>query len=108
MDWRALSAAAFIISTAVLGAQKKDDKKQSDAQKKEILDIVKLVDGTSAGQPATNDFGLTWAHEDFLKATSNKEYIPFTLTFDTSEDREPEHHLVLARRREGHAAPRRR
>lgn len=85
----ALSAAAFIILTAVLGAQKKDDKKQSDAQKKEILDIVKLVDGTSAGQPATNDFGLTWAHEDYLKATSNKEYVPFTITFDASKITSP-------------------
>lgn len=85
----ALSAAAFIILTAVLGAQKKDDKKQSDAQKKEILDIVKLVDGTSAGQPATNDFGLTWAHEDYLKATSSKEYVPFTVTFDTSKVTSP-------------------
>jgi hypothetical protein len=87
----ALSAAVAIVLSAVLVAQKKDDKKQgdgqkqSDAQKKEILDIVKLVDDASAGQPASNDFGLTWAHEDYLKATQNKQYIPFTVTFDASK-----------------------
>jgi hypothetical protein len=81
----ALSAAAVMILSAALGAQKKDDKKQSDAQKKETLDIVKLADGIAAGQPATNDFGLAWGHEDYLKATGNKEYVPFTLTFDASK-----------------------
>src|SRR2546423_520309 len=83
-----LSAAAVIIlSTALLAqtAQKKDDKKQSDAQKKETLDIVKIADGAAAGQPATNDFSLMWAHEDYLKATGNKEYVPFTLTYDQSK-----------------------
>ena len=81
----ALSAAAVMILSAALLAQKKDDKKQSDAQKKETLDIVKLADGVAAGQPATNDFGLVWGHEDYLKATGNKEYVPFTLTFDQSK-----------------------
>jgi hypothetical protein len=80
-----LSAAAVMIFSAALGAQKKDDKKQSDAQKKETLDIVKLADGAAAGQPMTNDFGLVWGHEDYLKATGNKEYVPFTLTFDPSK-----------------------
>jgi hypothetical protein len=80
-----LATAAVMIFTAALGAQKKDDKKQSDAQKKDTLDIVKIADGAAAGQPATNDFGLVWAHEDYLKATGNKEYVPFTLTFDASK-----------------------
>src|SRR5436190_4710008 len=80
-----LIAATVLILSAGLGAQKKDDKKQSDAQKKETLDIVKLADSVAAGQPATNDFGLAWAHDDYLKATGNKEYVPFTLTFDQSK-----------------------
>lgn len=80
-----LATAAVMILSAALAAQKKDDKKQSDAQKKETLDIVKLADSVAAGQPATNDFGLAWAHEDYLKATGNKEYVPFTLTFDQSK-----------------------
>src|SRR5712675_3029634 len=81
----ALSAAAVILFSAALVAQKKDDKKQSDAQKKDTLDIVKAVDAVASGQPTTNDFGLTWGHEDYLKATGNKEYVPFTLTFDQSK-----------------------
>jgi len=81
----ALSAAAVLILSAALAAQKRDDKKQSDAQKKETLDIVKIADGVAAGQPTTNDLGLAWGHEDYLKATGNKEYVPFTLTFDLSK-----------------------
>jgi len=81
----ALSVAAVIVLSAALVAQKKDDKKQSDAQKKEMLDVVRMADGALAGQPMTNDFGLAWAHEDFLKATNNKEYVPFTVTFDPSK-----------------------
>jgi hypothetical protein len=84
-----IAAALVLACTVALVAQKKDDKKQSDAQKKEILDIVKIVDGAAGGQTATNDFGLAWAHEDYLKATANKEYIPFTVTFDASKVTSP-------------------
>src|SRR5215470_8769536 len=84
------SAALLLACSVALVAQKKDDKKQTDAQKKEILDIVKIVDGAAGGGPsATNDFGLAWAHEDYLKATANKEYIPFTVTFDASKVTSP-------------------
>ena len=58
----ALSAAAVLMLSAALGAQKKDDKK-NDAQKKDTLDIVRLADGVAAGQPVTNDFGLAWVKE---------------------------------------------
>jgi len=82
-------AAAVMIFSTVLGAQKKDDKKQSDQQKKETLDIVKLADAAAAGQPLTNDLGLAWGHEDYLKATGNKEYVPFTLTYDPAKISSP-------------------
>ena len=50
----ALSMTVALAWSVALVAQKKDDKKQSDAQKKEIQDIVKIVDGVSAGrQPRT-------------------------------------------------------
>src|SRR6185436_10581317 len=81
----ALSMAVALMWSAALVAQKKDDKRQSDAQKKEIQDIVRIVDGVTAGQPAPNDLGLSWVHEDFLKATGNKEYIPFTVTYDATK-----------------------
>jgi hypothetical protein len=81
----ALSMTVALAWSVALVAQKKDDKKQSDAQKKEIQDIVRIVDGLAAGQPAPNDLGLSWVHEDFLKATGNKEYIPFTVTYDAAK-----------------------
>ena len=81
----ALSTAVALAFSVALVAQKKDDKKQSDAQKKEIQDVVRFVDGVATGQPAPNDLGLSWVHEDFLKATGNKQYIPFTVTFDASK-----------------------
>jgi len=81
----ALSVVLGLAFSVALVAQKKDDKKQTDAQKKEIQDVVRFVDGVAAGQPAPNDLGLAWVREDFLKATGNKQYIPFTLTYDASK-----------------------
>ena len=81
-------AAAVVCSTGIasLAAQKKDDKKQDEAQKKEALAIFKLVDDVMAGtaQP-TNDLGLAWLHEDFLKAQGNKEFVPFIVTLDSTK-----------------------
>src|ERR1051326_8057591 len=80
-----LVAAAVLFLSSVLVAQKPDDKKkQTDQQKKETIDIVKLADAAATGQ-MTNDLGLTWAHEDYLKATGNKEYVPFTVTYDPAK-----------------------
>ncbi|HEY7291650.1 MAG TPA: hypothetical protein VH583_17570 [Vicinamibacterales bacterium] len=61
------------------------EKKQTDAQKKEIQNVVKIVDSVAAGQPAPNDLKLTWVHEDMLKAQGNKEYVPFTVAIDPSQ-----------------------
>jgi hypothetical protein len=73
-----------VICSAVLAAQK-NEKKQDDAQKKEIQNVIKLVDDVAAGQAAPNDLTLAWVHEDFLKAQGNKEYVPFTVTIDPSK-----------------------
>jgi hypothetical protein len=85
----ALSVALGLAFSVALVAQKKDDKKPSEAQKKEIQDVVRVVDGIVAGQPAPNDLGLTWVREDFLKATGNKQYIPFTVSYDASKATSP-------------------
>jgi hypothetical protein len=66
-------------------AQKKDDKKQTDEQKREIQAAVKLADDAAAGQPTANDLGVAWAHEDFMKAQGNKEYAPFAVTIDPAK-----------------------
>jgi hypothetical protein len=80
-----LLALIVLASTIAVFAQGKDDKKKTDAQNKEIQNIVKLVDGIAAGQPAPNDLSLSWVREDVLKAQGNKEYVPFTVSIDASK-----------------------
>ena len=82
----ALFVSIVLMSSIGLFAQNKDDKKRDDAQKKEIQNIVKLVDdAAAAGQAAVNDLSLTWLREDVLKAQGNKEYVPFTVSVDPSK-----------------------
>jgi hypothetical protein len=79
----ALSVAVALVWSVGLAAQ--NDKKRDEAQKKEIQSIIKVVDDVSAGQTAANDLGVTWVHEDVLKAQGNKQYVPFTVSFDPSK-----------------------
>src|SRR5262245_66527009 len=81
----ALIVLASSIAVLAQAPPNKDDKKKTDAQNKEIQNIVKMVDGIAAGQPAPNDLALTWVREDVLKAQGNKEYVPFTVTVDASK-----------------------
>lgn len=80
----AVLIAAFA-GSAILFAQSDKPRKQTDAQKKEIQNVVKIVDGVAAGQPAPNDLSLAWVREDVLKAQGNKEYVPFTVSIDPSK-----------------------
>src|SRR4249920_682356 len=87
VNWR--SAAALGVGTAIscsatLFAQQ-GERKLNDAEKKEFQAIVKVVDGPPAGQPASNDLGLTWVQNDLLKAQGNLEYVPFTVSIDASK-----------------------
>ena len=81
----ALVVLVTCVSSLVLFAQSKDEKKKDEAQKKEIQNIVKTVDDLAAGQPAANDLSLKWLREDVLKAQGNKEYVPFTVEVDPSK-----------------------
>ena len=83
----AVLAAVFIFSAGVLAQQPKSDPKkpQDDAQKQEIQAVVSGADNAMAGQPVVNDFGVTWVHEDFMKAASNKEYVPFVVSIDPTK-----------------------
>ena len=86
VNWRsalALSAGAALVCSATLLAQ--GERKLNDTEKKEIQAIVKIVDGPAAGQPASNDLGLAWVHNDLLKAQGNMQYVPFTVSVDTSK-----------------------
>ena len=79
----ALFVSSILMCSMGIFAQGKDEKKRDDAQKKEIQNIVKLVDdAAAAGQAAANDLSLTWLREDVLKAQGNKEYVPFTVSID--------------------------
>src|SRR5438093_13600584 len=82
----AIAVPVTVVYSAGLIDQKKDDKKQDEAQKKELQSVLKLVDDVAAGtaQPP-NDLSLTWVREDFIKAQGNKEYVPFVMTIDSSK-----------------------
>src|SRR3954454_9435648 len=80
-----MGLALLVIVSVSAFAQKKDEKKQTDEQKRELQALVKTVDDVAAGQPATNDLNIAWEHEDYLKAQGNKEYAPFSVTFDPTK-----------------------
>jgi hypothetical protein len=81
-----IATAAIVIFSAALFAQTTPQpRKLSDAEKKEIQTVQKLVDDAASGQPAANDVGLTWLHEDLLKAQGNKQYLPFSVTVDPTK-----------------------
>src|SRR5881275_1325901 len=82
----AVALSAMLACSSGLIAQKKDDKKQDEAQKKEVQNLVKLADDAAAGSAAApNDLGLSWVREDILKAQGNKQYIPFIVSIDPSK-----------------------
>lgn len=84
----AVSAAVVILSAPVFtqsAPQQQQQRKLSDAEKKEIQTVLKLVDDIAAGQPAPNDLNVTWVREDLLKAQGNKQYLPFSVTLDSSK-----------------------
>ena len=86
MKLRRLAAVGIAVALVwSVGLAAQNDKKRDDAQKKEIQSIIKIVDDVSAGQSATNDLGITWVREDVLKAQGNKQYVPFTVSFDPSK-----------------------
>src|SRR5512134_2014921 len=76
------SAVALVCSGTLLAQQVK---KLSDAQRREVQEIVKIVDSAAAAPSAPNDLSLTWAREDVLKAQGNQEYVPFTVMIDPSK-----------------------
>jgi hypothetical protein len=82
-------AIAAVALSAALAAQNVD-KKQQEQQKKDTSAVQKLVDQVIDGkaQP-TDDLGLSWLHEDFLKAQNNLEYVPFTIALNAAAVSKP-------------------
>ena len=82
---RAFALVLTIALACTVSVLAQKDKKQEEAQKKEIQGIVSTVDAVAAGQPAPNDLSLAWLREDVLKAQGSKEYVPFTVSIDPSK-----------------------
>jgi hypothetical protein len=79
-------SALTILCTAMVSAQGgQPQRKMSDAEKKEIQAVLKIVDDAAAGQPAPNDLTLAWVSNDMLKAQGNKQYVPFNVSIDGSK-----------------------
>ena len=77
---------AVVVALAFLGssvaaaqtAPKKDDRKRSKQEQQEIEQVVKLVDGVMAGQPAPTDVTMT-LEPFFMKSQEARTFVPFIL-----------------------------
>lgn len=79
------SAAALLVSSTLFAQTTPAPRKLSNAEKKEIETVLKIVEGVNAGAPMPNDLSLTWVKDDLLKAQGNKQYIPFNVSIDPAK-----------------------
>jgi hypothetical protein len=74
---------ALLVSASLAAAQqtaaKKDDKKRSKQEQAEIEQLVKLVDGVMAGQPAPTDVKMS-IEPYFMKSQEARTFVPFVLS----------------------------
>ena len=71
-------AVAFSGTFALAQSAKPDTKKRNKQEQKEIEEIVKVVDGAMAGQPAPTDIQMTITPY-FLKSQEPRTFVPFVL-----------------------------
>jgi hypothetical protein len=72
---------ALLVSASIAAAQtapKKDDRKRSREEQREIEQVVKMVDGVMAGQPAPADVTMT-LEPFFMKSQEARTFVPFIL-----------------------------
>jgi hypothetical protein len=73
---------ALVVSATFAVAQqpqaKKDDRKRSKQEQQEIEQVVKLVDGVMAGQPAPADVTMS-LEPFFMKSQEARTFVPFIL-----------------------------
>src|SRR4051812_7686777 len=77
---------ALVVSATFAVAQKapkKDEKKRSKAEQAEIEQVVKVVDGVMAGQPAPSDITMTLT-PFFMKSQEQRTFVPFVLTVNNA------------------------
>jgi hypothetical protein len=88
---RALATVVALVVSATLAASgiaaqqapKKDDRKRSKAEQQEIEQVVKLVDGVMAGQPAPTDVTMS-LEPFFMKSQEARTFVPFVLTVNNA------------------------
>jgi len=79
-------AVALVVSASFAVAQtapKKDEKKRSKQEQQEIEQIVKLVDGVMAGQPAPADITMS-VEPFFMKSQEARTFVPFVLSVNNA------------------------
>ena len=80
-------AVALVVSASLAVAQqapaKKDEKKRSKQEQQEIEQVVKLVDGVMAGQPAPADVTMS-IEPFFMKSQEARTFVPFVLTVNNA------------------------
>ena len=78
---------ALVFSATFAVAQqpptKKDDRKRSKQEQQEIEQVVKLVDGVMAGQPAPTDITMS-LEPFFMKSQEQRTFVPFVLTVNNA------------------------
>jgi hypothetical protein len=84
---RALAVVVALLFSATLveaqQAPKKDDRKRSRQEQQEIEQVVKLVDGVMAGQPAPADVTMS-LQPFFMKSQEARTFVPFVLTVNNA------------------------
>ena len=89
---RALAMVVALVVSATFAASgiaaqqaptKKDDRKRNKQEQQEIEQVVKLVDGVMAGQPAPTDITMT-LEPFFMKSQEARTFVPFVLTVNNA------------------------
>lgn len=80
-----MTALAVLVTSTALFAQNVAPRKLSNAEKKEIQTVLKILDDAMAGTAQPNELALDWKHDDLLKAQGNKQYVPFSIEVDPSK-----------------------
>jgi hypothetical protein len=81
----ALVVSATVAASGVTAQQapKQDNKKRSKQEQQEIEQVVKVVDGVMAGQPAPGDITMT-LQPFFMKSQEQRTFVPFVLTINNA------------------------
>ncbi len=88
---RAMTVAVALVVSATFAASgvaaqqapKKDEKKRSKQEQQEIEQVVKLVDGVMAGQPAPGDITMS-IEPFFMKSQEARTFVPFVLSVNNA------------------------